>query len=77
VCGVLAVVIARPSASFGSTTPRCSTSNLILGFVRQMGALGTTVVLHPWQRAYFTLTFMVRFPYVVVGSELQLRCSWS
>ena len=102
-CCVLAVVIARPSASFGSTTPRCSTSNLILEFVRQLGAAGTTgwdlslrnggsatchlqgypgvglldasarlihvsverssafkgksVVLHPWQRAYFSLTF--------------------
>ena len=102
-CCVLAVVIARPSASFGSTTPRCSTSNLIVEFVRQLGAAGTTgwdlslrnggpatchlqgypgvglldgsarlihvsvdrasafkgqnVVLHPWQRAYFSLTF--------------------
>jgi hypothetical protein len=97
------VVIARPSASFGSTTPRCSTSDLILEFVRQLGAAGTTgwdlalrnggsatchlqgypgvalldgsarlirvsvdrssavkgknVVLQPWQRAYFSLTF--------------------
>jgi hypothetical protein len=40
-CCVLAVVIARPSASVSSTTPRCSTSNLILGFVRELGAAGT------------------------------------
>jgi Protein of unknown function (DUF4232) len=102
-CCVVGVVIARPSASLGSTTPRCSTSNLILGFVRQLGAAGTTgwdlslrnggpatchlngfpgvglldgsarlihvsvdrhpgfkaqnVVLHPWQRAYLSLTY--------------------
>ena len=102
-CCVLAVVIARPSASAGSTTPRCSTSDLILTFVRELGAAGTTgwdlalrnggsatchlrgypgvglldgsarlihvnvdrqsggkaqnVVLRPWQRAYFSLTY--------------------
>jgi len=103
VCCVLAVVIARASASFGSTTPRCSTSNLILGSVRRLGAAGTTdwdfalrnggsatchlqgypgigllgasarlinvsvgratsfkphtVVLRPWQRAYFSFAY--------------------
>jgi hypothetical protein len=102
-CCVLGIVIARPSASLGSTTPRCSTSNLTLEFVRQLGAAGTTgwdlalrnggsatchlqgypgiglldgsarlirvsvdrasafkgqnVVLHSWQRAYFSLTY--------------------
>lgn len=103
VCCFLVVVVARPPSSFGSTTPRCSQSNLILGFVRELGAAGTTgwdfalrnggsatchlqgypgvglldggarlihvsvdrasafkaknVVLHPWQRAYFSLTY--------------------
>jgi len=41
-CCVLAVVIVRPAASAGSTTPRCSTSSLILQSVRELGAAGTT-----------------------------------
>ena len=99
---VLAAVIWAPSASFGSTTPRCSTSNLRLELARTLGAAGARdwdlvlrnvgphtchlkgypgvalldrgahvinvtvvrrkgtvreVILHAWQRSFFTLHF--------------------
>ncbi len=35
---MLTLVIGRPSASFGATVPRCSSSNLTFEFVRELGA---------------------------------------